>query len=35
MQVYDYKNIRSIAYKSKLKMRVTGRHGLPFLCTTL
>lgn len=30
MQVYDYKNIRSIAYKSKLKMRVTGRHGLPF-----
>ena len=30
MQVYEYKNIRSIAYKSKLKMRVTGRHGLPF-----
>lgn len=30
MQVYDYKNIRSIASKSKLKMRVTGRHGLPF-----
>lgn len=30
MQVYDYKNIRSIASKSKLRMRVTGRHGLPF-----
>lgn len=30
MQVYDYKNIRSIASKSKLKMSVTGRHGLPF-----
>ena len=27
MQVYDYKNIRS---KSKLRLRVTGRHGLPF-----
>ena len=30
MQVYDYKNIRSIASKSKLRLRVTGRHGLPF-----
>lgn len=30
MQVYDYKNIRSIASKSKLKMQVTARHGLPF-----
>lgn len=30
MQVYDYKNIRNIAHKSRLKMRVTGRHGLPF-----
>ncbi len=30
MQVYDYKNIRNIASKSKLKMRVTDRHGLPF-----
>lgn len=30
MQVYDYKNIRSIASKSKLRMRITGRHGLPF-----
>ena len=24
MQVYDYKNIRSIASKSKLRLRVTG-----------
>lgn len=30
MQVYDYKNIRSIASKSKLRLHVTGRHGLPF-----
>lgn len=30
MQVYDYKNIHNIAHKSRLKMRVTGRHGLPF-----
>lgn len=30
MQLYDYRNIRVIASKSKLKMRVTGRHGLPF-----
>lgn len=35
MQVYDYKNIRSIAYKSKTENACYRQTRTSFLCTTL